>query len=377
MIFDGLSDGSSHRSREPIFLLMQDTLPSKHVTMRDVGQALGVSHVTVSLALRNHKSIPEHHRLRIQAKADEMGYTRNAAATTLACFRASSRERRVNERLAWLNFWESPEELRSYGEFNAYWNGATEEAKKLGYRLEEFICKREPEAIKQLASLLLNKGIEGLLIPPHRFLTTIEGFPWEKFSAVRLGRGIPQLQLHIVSANQLSDTMLAYRKLKELGYQRIGFISGRSFQWGGHFQGGYILARQSLGDTESLPILNFDDTLDQTDRQENLERWLKSFKPDAIISEIASIPDMLGAAGYRIPEDIAFAALSHLDGRSDSGINQDSHEIGRVATRTLVSLLHDGDRGIPKTMREILVHGEWVQGEMVEDRSGKVSLLSQ
>lgn len=355
---------------------MQDTLPSKNVTMRDIGRALGVSHVTVSLALRNHKSIPEHHRFQIHAKAEEMGYTRNAAATALAYFRNSKRERLVNQRIAWLNFWESPEELRSFGEFNAYWNGAREEAEKLGYRLEEFVCKRDPAAINQLALLLLNKGIEGLLIPPHRFLKNIEGFPWEKFSAVRLGRGIPLLKLHVVSAHQVFDTMLAYRKLKELGYQRIGFISGCSFQWGGHFQGGYIMARQSLGDTESLPILDFDEILDQKDRQENLERWLKNFMPDAIISDVEAIPEMLEVAGYKIPEKIAFATLSHLDGRSDSGIKQNSREVGRVAILTLVSLLHDGERGIPKTMREILVHGEWVQGKMVQDRSVKETLTS-
>jgi LacI family transcriptional regulator len=348
---------------------MKDANPPKVITMRDIALVLGVSHVTVSLALRNHKSIPEHHRLLIQAKAEEMGYKRNAAATTLAHFRASANYHPVNSTVAWLNLWEAPEKLRQYREFNDYWLGASQEAEKQGYRLEEFVCSRDSVSIQKLATLLINRGIEGILLPPQRFLRHLDNFPWEKFCSVRFGRSLETPNLHLVSAHQVADAMLAYRKIKELGYYRIGFISGSGFHWGAHFQGGYTMAQQLLEDTAALPPLQLDDSLEQESYQDALEQWLRKHRPDAIISDVSTIPEMLGKAGCKIPEDVAFAAVSILDGRSDTGINQNSLEIGRVAIHTLISLLHHGARGIPSVMRETLLHGEWVQGEMVPDRT--------
>src|SRR5205823_11763824 len=48
------------------------------VTLRDIAAALGLSHVTVSLALRDHPKIPEARRLQIQETARLMGYSPNA-----------------------------------------------------------------------------------------------------------------------------------------------------------------------------------------------------------------------------------------------------------------------------------------------------------
>jgi LacI family transcriptional regulator len=341
------------------------------VTLRDIGQEMGVSHVAVSLALRNHKSISECRRRLIQAKAVEMGYTPNAAATALAHFRASTRERPVNSTIAWLNFWDDPEQLRSYKEFNAYWVGACQAAEKIGYKLEEFLCSRDRLAKEEVANILLKRGIEGILLPPQQNFPRIDDFPWEKFCALRFGRSITKLKLHVVTADQVTDAMLAFQKIKALGYRRIGFVSGGSYEWGSRFQGGYAAAQKILGDEASLPILDI--FLDREQCQKALENWIKQFQPDAIISDSPEIPEMLGKAGYKIPDDIAFAALSHLDGKSDSGINQNSLEIGRVAVLSLASLLHNGERGIPQVTRETLVSGEWVQGSMVPDRSGNMA----
>lgn len=51
-----------------------------------------------------------------------------------------------------------------------------------------------------------------------------------------------------------------------------------------------------------------------------------------------------------------------LDGNFDSGADQNSHEIGRVAVSTVASLILENERGIPTYLRRILVEGRWVQG---------------
>src|SRR5205823_5144385 len=107
-----------------------------HVTLRDLARALGVSHVTVSLALRNSPKISEARRAQIKKVAEEMGYRPNAMAAALAHFKQSSKTHPVQAGLAWLNFWPNPKKLRSYAEFDRYWIGAQAAAEKLGYHLE-------------------------------------------------------------------------------------------------------------------------------------------------------------------------------------------------------------------------------------------------
>jgi len=48
-------------------------MSKKSPSLRDIAGAAGVSAATVSLALRNHASIPETTRERIRAVAAEMG----------------------------------------------------------------------------------------------------------------------------------------------------------------------------------------------------------------------------------------------------------------------------------------------------------------
>ena len=49
----------------------------KPVTIKDIARQLDVSHTTVSLALRNHPSLPAATRARIQKLARELGYRPN------------------------------------------------------------------------------------------------------------------------------------------------------------------------------------------------------------------------------------------------------------------------------------------------------------
>jgi DNA-binding LacI/PurR family transcriptional regulator len=79
--------------------------------------------------------------------------------------------------------------------------------------------------------------------------------------------------------------------------------------------------------------------------------------------------DMLITAGYRVPEDMGLAACSVLDGNADAGIYQKPEEIGRAAMELLISLINHQHTGIPKSCRQVLVEGEWVDGATLPRRS--------
>ncbi|HEX7469541.1 MAG TPA: helix-turn-helix domain-containing protein, partial [Verrucomicrobiae bacterium] len=59
-------------------------MSDKRVTVYDIAEKLGVSHSTISLALRNHPGISEKRREQVKKAAKEMGYVPDPHLAALA-----------------------------------------------------------------------------------------------------------------------------------------------------------------------------------------------------------------------------------------------------------------------------------------------------
>ncbi|MEP4078324.1 LacI family DNA-binding transcriptional regulator [Haloferula sp.] len=339
------------------------------VTLRDIGKALGVSHSTVSLALRNHPRISEKMRNKVQKAAEEMGYRPNPMLAALASYRRGRVNQPINASLAWINAWPDPEGLRKHGEFDHYWKGASEAAAKFGYRLEEFRLDDEftPARLHQILS---TRGIRGILLPPHHHQPDWGDFPWDNYSVVRFGRSLQSPVCHIVTADQVANTIRAYHEIHRRGYRRIGFVAP-NFELrdnGLIFELGFLGGQRIVDDEVKIPPLLLR-RRKPAEVRASLQAWLKEHKPDAIFTTISDLPAMLKKEKIKVPEDIAVAATTTLDTNVNSGINQNPEEIGRVGLLMLNSLINEGSRGIPKVFRQILVEGNWVDGSSLPDKS--------
>ena len=328
------------------------------VTQRDIARVLGVSHVTVSCALRNSPRISEQRRCQIKQVAKEMGYHPNAMATALSHFKRGSSVAPVQAALAWLNLWPQPEKLRGYREFDFYWQGALSAAEKLGFRLEEF-SSGQRLSLARIEGILHSRGINGILLPPLPSTPHWGNFNWGRFAAVRFGRSLDSPQAHVVTADQLANAVLATNEIAARGYQRIGFVSGHPVHNRRRlFDAGFLSVQQEMETNRRLPICWMDDMNPKISR-EILGKWLKRQKPDAILSDSAILVRLLKEIGVRVPEDIGMAVTSVLDGEGMPGVDQEPKlEIGRVAVLVLVSLVRDSiDYGVPPIYREILSQG--------------------
>ncbi len=121
------------------------------------------------------------------------------------------------------------------------------------------------------------------------------------------------------------------------------------------------MAQAEVDESQRVPVL-FLDVWNAGSNQAELEEWLKQYRADAVISDLAALPEMLGKAGYCVGKGIGFAATSVLDGNADAGIYQNPEEIGRVSVLVLTSVLNENARGEPAVFRQILVEGKWVDG---------------
>ena len=146
------------------------------VTLKDIAAKVGVTKTAVSLALRDSPGISQATREKIRRVAGEMGYVADPILQRLAAYRHPGNESQFPGVIGWLNHWDDPKRLRSYHEFELYWQGAKLAAKRLGYRLEEFIWPAGLTA-KLAEQQLLERGVLGLLIPPHGRIK----FDWKDF----------------------------------------------------------------------------------------------------------------------------------------------------------------------------------------------------
>ena len=346
---------------------MSEETPKPNVTLRDIARSLGLSHVTVSLALRDAPQIPATRRQQIRDKAMEMGYRPNPMATALGQRRFTGKARAVAAELAWIHYREDEQDIRRFKEFELYWKGASETANWFGYNLEEFVCNAD-FSLARLESVLLARGVHGILIPPHSKLPPEwDSFHWDHFSVIRFGHSISKPRVHVVTSDQISNSLLAHSRIRSLGYERIGYVSNR-FASTRH-KAGVLMAQSHLEPKSQVQPLIFETDENCPDNLKKLAAWLKKAKPDAILTDLAPLREMLETLGYQVPRDLGLAVFSVLDGKADSGIYQNPEEIGKAAVEMLISLINHNHTGIPKICRELLIEGEWVDGTTLPRRS--------
>lgn len=338
----------------------------KRVTIYDIAAKVGVSHATVALALRNHHRISEKRRAQVQRVAAEMGYAPDPLLAALAAYRSRNQPANFQNAIAWINHWEQPEKLRgAHREFDAYWHGAENAAKRFGYRLEEI--RWEPGfTARRLEQILLTRAIRGVLVPPHPPQPLPPGWgelDWKKFSVVRFGLSVPTPDSHLVTSDQQRAVVMALRKISGYGYQRIGMTVAKQLDEnvGGNFTGGFYTA-QKLHKIPGLNSLLFTDARAPAKLENTLRQWLKKTKPDAVLTTDVRVPGLIRELGYRIPQDIAVAGTG-IDVPVDAGIDQHSEAIGRMAVEMLVAQINLNAHGEPEDPSRILIESRWRDGK--------------
>jgi LacI family transcriptional regulator len=327
------------------------------VSQRDIARHFGVSHVTVSLALRNSKRVSKRLTEEIRGYAEAVGYRRDPVLVALADYRKRKTAAVVRGALAWINAWPRPDRLRGFSELDRFWRGASEAAKERGFRLEEFRLGTElvPERLHQV---LETRNIRGILLPPHPGGPAWQGFPWADYAIVSFGRAVGGPRGHRVLPSATANMALALQRMRSLGYQRIGCLTAPCVLR----QAGYcmaeslpVLRRELPGE---LPLLDLASAL-QSEAPAMVRDWVRAHRLDAVLADDAATGGWLVKAGLSVPDDVALATLAR---EGEAGIDPGSADIGRSAIHLLDELLRETIAGAPTRFREVSVDGTWVDG---------------
>ena len=334
----------------------------KRVTCRDMAKKLGLSQPAVSMALRNHPSLPLKTRERVQALAAELGYRPDPVLSALNAYRQANRSVAFQSTIGCINLYAS---TRRHTPYEDFYQGAEQRSLELGFHFEEFPVTGS-EQWERLPRILKSRGIEGLLILPspvamqEQFQAT---FPWGDFSTVLLGQALGRQIFHLVINDQAQSAVIAVRELHALGYRRIGLVMPLEFAQATdyHFLGGYLSECVRHG-IASLPLL--DDSTSEKLFRKNTAHWIKSERLEAVIaSGDGHILPTLREANLRVPEDIAVAFLSRMEALPKyAHVDQHELQIGVAAANQLVDLLRRNERGVPALPMRHLIPGTWTNG---------------
>jgi DNA-binding LacI/PurR family transcriptional regulator len=338
------------------------------VSQRDIARHFGVSHVTVSLALRNSSRVSKSLGDRIRAHANAVGYHRDPVLVALADYKKRKTSTIVRGAIAWINAWPEPHRLRAFPEIDRFWHGAGEAAREYGLRLEEFRLGTElsPERLHQV---LQTRNIRGVVLPPHPPGGGWHEFPWDDYAVVGFGRAGNGPRGHRILPSAASNVALALRQLRAFGYRQIGCLAGDGLLR----QAGYCMAdcvpALRMDFHAELPLLDLA-AVPEDEAPARVRDWVRAYRLDAVVADDAATGGWLAKAGLSVPGELALATLAAGSWDNEAGIDPELADIGRTAVRMLDELLRETISRTAPRYRQVAVEGTWTDGESAPPLAG-------
>lgn len=334
--------------------------PARRVTMRDIAAAVGVHQTTVSFALRNHPCIPEATRARIRAAAKRLGYRPDPLLEAFNFHRLARHPVRAAPTIAFVvDLPRSVFEQAPYSRQVA--EGAREAATRRGYLLEMFFTNARQFTPERLNRMLVFRNITDLLVA-FSPATTHLALEWNRFCALKIESLHLTPHLDAISSDQRQVTRLGLRRLRELGYRRIGLASARADEarLDDPFRGGLLVEQLEFPPGDRVPPLAFETAAELAAL---LPAWVKAQRLEAVISNWNNCHEILTTAGLRVPQDVAVASLdAPLDRLQLAGVVQNHRLVGRRAVEHLAILMQTHQRGVPETPSITYVPSYWRDG---------------
>ncbi len=355
---------------------------NRRVTLAEVARQAGVHRTTVSLALRNHPSLPAATRDRLQALAREMGYRPDPALQALLAYRRHARPQREVPPIAYLTHWDTRwgwTQPRAQARFHA---GAASKAFQLGYSLEHFWLGEPNLTHQRMSDILFARGITGLIVASHLPESDVPlRLDWSRFSAVRIDYYPHDPELHTVTNDHRAIAQAAVRRTIAAGYRRIGFVMP---SWWDEFSdrtwsAGFLAEQRVLAPRERIPLLEAEDRRTARGTQpaghralvsrKAFEAWYRRYRPEVLISKEQFVQPRLAEMGLSVPKDVAFVEIFLDPDDRTAGVRHNCERVGELAVEILVGQMQQHSYGIPLFPTTTLVEGTWFDGASLPARA--------
>jgi LacI family transcriptional regulator len=337
-------------------------MPS-YPTLRTLAAELGLSAATVSEALRESPKVKPETRRRVKEAAARAGYQHNPLVGSVM---ADLRRRQLQGSrgvIGALNLAESANPGRARFH-EAILLGAGRRAEELGFRLELFWVGEKRLSLKRLNTVLLTRGIQGVLVMPFEEPQDWAEVDWSRLSAVRMDYCLSRPVLHTICPDHHAALLRAAGELRDRGYRRIGLYLRRAhearilFKWTAAF----LSFHQTLPDVERVPPR----VVERIERETFLA-WFEDCRPDVVIGHHPQMIEWLAERGVQVPDDVGFFNLNTTqEPRPAAGLDLLPRQLGAAAVEAVVAQIQRTERGVPLHAKTTTIEGAWVEGPTVK-----------
>lgn len=341
--------------------IMNEEPTDPPITMRDIARTLGIAQSTVSRALRNDPRISSKVRTRVAARAKEMGYRPNPFVSAFTSQVRTHRRSPFRPNIAFLDC--LSEGQQSF--FQEYAEGARSRAHALGFGTEMIRFRDLQGSVTVLNRILRARGLVGLLVLPVPDGTDLSAISYQYLAAATVDPSLRHPDMHRATPDYFQSMELILNKLTQLGYRRIAFcthedeVARIAHRW----LGSYHRWQASTG-TNIQPYIaaNWE--------SRDFIRYLRAEKPDALVSNSGLVfMQWAREAGFRFPEDIAFANLgAKASDPQFAGVDQNGERVGAAAIDLIVAQIYRNEFGLPEYPKSVSIRSRWVDGTSVPPR---------
>jgi LacI family transcriptional regulator, repressor for deo operon, udp, cdd, tsx, nupC, and nupG len=326
---------------------------SRPVSIKDIARALGISHSTVSRALRDSPLVRAETVSEIKEKAYALGYRPSAVARSLV-----TRETRM------IGLVVTTIADPFHGEVMT---GVEEVAGAAGYSVILASSHREPEREIRAVRALQERRVDGILVASSRvgdlYLSAMTEM---RVPIVLINNQYDGHLVYSVSVDNESAARDAVRHLIDLGHKRIAYLGDK---FGSHSDADRLAGYRSALDSAGIPFDS--DRVAQGDSSPEgsvpgVHQLLAlTPRPTALFcyNDMSSLAALRVAAELRlsVPEELSIVGFDDLFFTAYlqpplTTIRQPRREMGREATELLLALL----KGEPVGSQRIAVKGELV-----------------
>jgi LacI family transcriptional regulator len=335
-----------------------DPSGSQIVNLRTVALKAGVSRSTASLALRGDPRLRPETIQKVRQVAEALGYFANPYVSAFQTYVRSKAATRIRATLAILDVI-SDRNRPEHVSVRRIFQGVKQRATEQGFSTERFVLNQSEISARRLDQILHTRRIEGVLIAPSpQSEYRITGLDWSRYACATIGYSLLAPYVHRASNHHVHSLRTVFTKLREKGYRRIGVSLDdvTEHRVDGLFSAALLYEQSQLPAAQRVPMAKPDGN------PKAFVRWLKKYRPDAVIADRPRELEWMRDAGYKIPSDCGFAVLDWSDSFDCAGYDQMHDAVGAAAVDLIVVQLMRNSRGIPEAPRVLLLEGCWRDG---------------
>ncbi len=329
-------------------------------SLRELARSLGLSHTTVSEALRDSPRVKAATRRRVLRAAQAVGYRANPLAGALMSEMRRARSGTFRGVLALVDVDET--ELRPvvatrfHHELAA---GAAARATELGFQTELFALKRRGVTLERLDGILQSRGIRGILLLPLLATRDLSGLDWSRYAAIYADYVLERPALHTVCSDHYRAMAGLLPRLAERGYRRPGLVLHDEhdrrvlYRWQAAFH--TFLEQDGASPAPALVRPDL--------RQDEFTAWFNRTRPDVVLSHRPEVLDWMEAAGAAVPGTHGFCCLNLLaTTRACAGLDLQPALIGARGMELLIGQMLRNEYGLPTVPSTTMIPAAWTDG---------------